>query len=76
MVITRHNLKWYSRERKTRRQKRDGACKGNCGLKKCLKHCMHLRTSKSTSRGSEDIQLHYNKLEHMTYLAEDPKRKE
>ncbi len=32
-----------------------GSCKGNCSLKKHSKCCMHLRASKSTSRGSEDV---------------------
>ncbi len=44
--------------------------------RKCLKCCAHLRASKSTSRGSEDVQLHNNELEYITYLAGDPKRKE
>jgi len=35
-----------------------------------------LRALKSTSRGSEDVQLHNNELEYITYLAGDPKRKE
>src|SRR6266545_3778730 len=51
-------------------------CKGNCGLKKCSKCHTHLRALKSTSRGSEDIQLHNNELEYITYLAGDLKMKE
>ena len=35
-----------------------------------------MRASKSTSRGSEDVQLHNNELEYIIYLAGDPKRKE
>ncbi len=51
-------------------------CKGNCGPKKCSKCHICLRASKSTSRGSEDVQLHNNELEYITYLAGDLKRKE
>ncbi len=51
-------------------------CKGNFSLKKCLKHCARSRASKSTSRRSEDVQLHNNELRYITYLAEDLKRKE
>src|SRR6266545_1027535 len=51
-------------------------CKANCSLKKCSKCHAHLRASKSTSRGSKDVQLHNNELKYITYLAGDPKRKE
>ncbi len=53
-----------------------GLCKGNCGPKKHSKHHAHSRALKSTSRGSEDVQLHNNELEYITYLVGDPKRKE
>jgi len=53
-----------------------GCCKGNCSPKKHSKYCAHSRASKNTSRGSEDVQLHNNELEYITYLAGDPKRKE
>ncbi len=51
-------------------------CKSNCGLKKCSKCPARSRALKSTSRGSEDVQLHNNELKYITYLAGDPKRKE
>jgi len=51
-------------------------CKGNCNPKKRSKCRACSRASKSTSRGSEDVQLHNNELRYIKYLAGDPKRKE
>src|SRR6266540_2749294 len=69
-------LNTSSRYGRTTKTSSTSWCKGNCSLKKHLKCRMHLRASKSTSRGSKDVQLHNNELKYITYLVGDLKRKE